>query len=148
MNALTVADALADKFASGTLTPPTGYGAVRKSTAALPNAIPSTPWVLVTLPRGTVTLEPQRLKHAMEFHVGFHYGKATGDTGRDMTAMLSWLGVLLTATFADMDLGVAGVMKAYPTAYEMVVFTYGGEEFYGWDITWTVDLTEAQVMQP
>lgn len=148
MNALTIAEALAGKFASGALTPPAGYGAVRKSTAALPNAIPTAPWVLVTLPRGSVTLGAQQLKHQMEYHVQFHYAKLSGDVARDMTAMLSWLGVLLTATFADMDLGVAGVMKAYPVDYQMVVFTYGGDEFYGWDITWMVEMNEAQVMRP
>jgi hypothetical protein len=148
MNALTIANALAGKFASGALTPPAGYGAIRKSTAALPNAIPTSPWVLVILPRGSVKLGAQQLTHTFEYHVQFHYAKSTGDTARDMTGMLSWLGVLLTATYVDMDLGISGVMKAYPTTYDMVVFTYGGDEFYGWDITWMVDLNEAQVMRP
>jgi hypothetical protein len=148
MNALTIAAALAAKFPTGTLTPPSGYPAIRVSTARLPNAIPTSPWVLVTLPRGSVTLGAQQLDHAMEFHVQFHYAKHSGDTARDMAAMLSWIGVLLTATYADMDLGVAGIRKAYPTEYEMVVFTYAESEFYGWDITWLVDLHETQVMSP
>lgn len=148
MNALTIANALAGKFASGTLTPPTGYTAVRKSTAALPNAIPSSPWVLVTLPKGEVVLGAQELNHSLEFHVLFHYAKSTGDVARDMTGMLSWIGVLLAACFADMDLGVSGIRKAYPTTYDLVVATYGGEEYYGWDITWIVDFNETQAMTP
>jgi hypothetical protein len=146
MNALTIADALAAKFPTGALAPPSGYPAIRVSTARLPNAIPTSPWVLVTLPSGTVTLGSQQLDHAMEFHVQFHYAKHSGDTARDMAAMLSWIGVLLTATYADMDLGVTGIRKAYPTNYALVVFTYGEVEFYGWDITWVADFHESQVM--
>jgi hypothetical protein len=148
MNALTIADALAAKFPTGTLTPPTGYPAIRVSTARLPNALPTSPWVLVTLPNGSVALASQALDHAMEFHVQFHYAKHSGDVARDIAAMLSWLGVLLTATYADMDLGVTGIRKAYPTSYEAVVFTYAVAEFYGWDITWVVDFHESQVMTP
>lgn len=146
MNALTIADALALKYAPGTLTPPTGYPAMRVSTARLPNAIPTSPWVLVMLPKGDVTLAPQWLDHSMAFHVLFHFAKHTGDLARDMTAMLSWIGVLLAATYADMDLGVTGIRKAYPTEYQLAVFTYGGTEFYGWDITVIVDFGEVQVM--
>lgn len=146
MNAYTIAEALAGKFTS--LTPPTGLTAIRKSTSKLPNAIPSSPWVLVMLPSGAVTLGAGELNHSLQFHVLFHYAKNTGDVARDMTAMLSWLGVLLTATFADMDLSIAGIRKAYPTTYEQVVATYAGDEFYGWDITWIVDFHETQVMVP
>lgn len=148
MNVLTIADALATKFAPGTITPPSGYPAMRASTARLPNNIPTSPWVLVTLTKGEVVLGVQELNHALEFHVVFHYAKQTGDTPRDMAGMLSWLGVLLAACFADMDLGVSGIRKAYPTTYDLVVATYGGSEFYGWDITWIVDFNEAQAMTP
>ena len=142
MNALTIANALAAKYASGTLAPPSGYTAVRVSTAALPNNIPTSPWVLVTLPSGQLVLGTGEINHQPTFHVLFHYAKASGDVPRDMTAMLSWLGVLLAATWSDMDLGVSGVRKAYPTTYEFVTLTYGGDEFYGWDIAVTVDFRE------
>lgn len=148
MNALTIADALATKYASGTLTPPTDYPAVRVSTARLPNAIPTSPWVLVTLPSGNLVLGSGELNHALEFHVIFHLAKHTGDVARDTTAMLSWLGVLLAATWGDMDLGVSGIRKAYPTEYEYVVASYGGDEFYGWDITVVVDFRETVTFTP
>lgn len=146
MNALTIADALAAKYAPGTLSPPSSYPAMRVSTARLPNALPTSPWTLVILPEGEITLGAQELNHSMEFHVLFHYAKHTGDLARDMTAMLAWIGVLITATFADMDLGVTGIRKAYPTNYKLAVFTYGGDEYYGWDITVIVDFNEAQAM--
>lgn len=146
MNALTIADALATKFLTANLTAPSGYPALRHSTARLPNSIPTSPWVLVMLTEGEVVLGAQELNHSLEFHVLFHYAKHTGDLARDMAGMLAWIGVLLTATFSDMDLGVTGTRKAYPTGYKLAVFTYGGDEYYGWDITFTVDYNEAQVM--
>lgn len=148
MNALTIADALAAKFAPAAITAPSGLPAMRASTARLPNNIPTSPWVLVSLPKGQVVLGAQELNHSMEFHATFHYAKQSGDTPRDMAGMLAWLGVLLAATFADMDLGVAGIRKAYPTTYDFVVATYGASEFYGWDITFIVDFNETQAMTP
>ena len=150
MNALTIADALAGKYTSS-LTPPLlpsplsgSYPAIRVSTARLPNAVPASPWVLVTLPKGDLVLGSGELNHSLEFHVIFHLAKHTGSVPRDTAAMLSWIGILLNATWSDMDLGVSGIRKAYPTDYEYVVATYGGEEFYGWDITVIVDFRETQ----
>jgi len=142
MNALTIADALATKYLAANLTAPTGYKAISNSTARMPNAIPTSPYVIVILTEGSVVLGAGELNHAMEFHVWFHYAKHTGDLARDMTAMLSWLGVLLAATWTDMDLGVSGIRKAYPTDYRLAVFTYAGVEYYGWDITLVVDFRE------
>lgn len=141
MNAYTVAAALAAKFASGTLTPPTGYTAVRVATAAIPNAIPVLPCVLVILPDGEIIAGSPNADITLNFHVQFHYGKNTGDLARDMTAMLQWLTVLLFAAWADPTLGLSGsqqVKSAYPADFRLAVFTYGGEEYYGWDIEWPV----------
>lgn len=148
MNALTIANALAARYAPASLTAPSGYPAMRVSTAKLPNAIPTSPWTLVMPPKGSVVLGAQWVDYQMEFHVVFHYAKHTGDTARDAQALLSWLGVLLAATYGDMDLGVSGIRKAYPTSFELVVATYGGDEFYGWDISVMVDFGESQVMTP
>lgn len=142
MDAYTIADALAARYRSGTLTPPTGtgahYNAVRASTAALPNAIPSSPWVLVKIPQGEIVYGSGVKSATLQAHVYFHLAKHTGDTPRDMTAMLKWLGVLLTATEGQYRLGIGStqyVKSALVTNFEEAVFTYAGEEFYGWDIT-------------
>ena len=146
MNALTIADGLATRYAS--LTPPSGYVAIRKSTARLPNNITRSPFVTVMLPEGDMILSPSVVDYALDFEVVFHFAKNTADLARDMTAMLSWLGILLTATYADMDLSVTGVKKAYPTSFELVVSTYGGSEWYGWKINVRVDFQEAQTFTP
>lgn len=142
-DALAIADALAARYASGTLTPPSGYGAIRKSTARLPNNIPTSPWVLVILQNGEVLTVPQQV--TLEYHVQFHYAKASGDTARDMTGMQAWIAPLLEATFAQGDLGLNAsqhVKSAFPSTFLFDVFTYGGQEFYGWDITVEVILRD------
>jgi hypothetical protein len=146
MDALAIADGLATRYAS--LTPPTGYAAIKQSTARLPNKIATSPFVTVFLPEGEMVLSPGVVDYGLDFEVVFHYAKHTGDLARDMVGMLKWLGVLLTATYADMDLTVTGVKKAYPTAFRFIVATFGGDEWYGWEITVRVDYQEVQVMVP
>lgn len=158
MNAYTIGAALATRFAPANVTPPaipTGtpgapgsYPNIRQSTVSIPNNLNMFPFVTVILPDGDATLAPQWVDYGLNFHVIFNYAKSTVDTARDITAMLAWLGVLLTQTYADMDLSVTGVKKAYPVSYQLTVETYGGTEFYGWDITTRVDFGESQVMTP
>jgi len=143
-DALVIGEALAAKYASGTLTPPTGYPAVRVSTAKLPNNIPVTPWVLVVLPDGEVQIDSSQ-QVTLNYHVIFHYGKSSGDTARDMSGMMSWIGLLLAATFSGTTLGVSAtqfVKSALPSTFRLTVETYGGDEYYGWDITVTVILRD------
>src|SRR3990167_1145441 len=139
MDALAIADALAAKFASGTLTPPTGYGAIRTATARTPNAIPTSPFLLVTLPEGEIIIEGQWAKHHLDFDVEFHYAQYSGDKPRDMAAMLAWLPKLLTAT-------LTGIEKTLPMDYEYAILPYAGVEFYGWRIRHRVYFGEAQTV--
>lgn len=148
MNALTIADALATRYAPGNVTPPSGYPNIRVSTSRIPNKMPTSPWVLVMLPNGEAVLASQWVDYHLDYHVVFHYAKHSADVARDIAALLSWIGVLLTRTYADMDLGVSGVRKAYPVDFRLTVENYGGDEWYGWDITVRVDFGEAQVMTP
>lgn len=143
-DALVIADALATKYLAANLTAPTGYPAMRNSTARIPNALPTGPWVLVVLRNGEVIIGTSQ-EATLEYHVLFHYAKHTGDTARDMTAMLAWIGVLLTGTFSGTKLGLSGsqpIKSALPTTFSLEVFTYGGDEFYGWDITVEVMLRD------
>ena len=143
MNALTIADGLAGRYLPANITPPTGYHNIRHSTARLPSNIPTSPWVLVTLPNGEVIVAPQEVH--LEYHVLFHYAKYQADLARDMTGMLLWIGVLLEATFGAYELGLNAtehVKSALPNQFNFDVFTYGGNEFYGWDITVEVILRD------
>lgn len=143
-DALVIADALANVYKPANLSPPVGYPAMRVSTARLPNNIPTSPWVLVVLRSGEIVIGPSQ-EAELEYHVLFHYAKHTGDTARDMTAMLAWIGVLLTGTFTDATLGLTAtqhVKSAFPTTFSLEVFTYGGDEYYGWDIVVNVILRD------
>ena len=146
MDVLAIADALAAKFASGTLTPPTGYGAIRVATARTPNAIPVAPFLLVTLPSGEVIIEGQWAKHHLDFDVEFHWAQHSGDKPRDMTALLDWLPKLLTAVLSGWQLGITGIQKTLPMDYEYDVMPYAGVEFYGWRIRHRVYFDEAQTV--
>lgn len=142
-DALAIGDALAARYKSGTLTPPTGYGAVRVSTARLPNNIPTSPWVLVILQNGEILTVPQEV--TLEYHVLFHYAKHSADTARDMAGMAAWIAPLIEATFGQAALGLGSsnhVKSALPATFVFDVFTYGGQEFYGWDITVQVILRD------
>lgn len=152
MDALAIADALATKYASLTVSPvPTGMvggAAVRQSTARVPNKIPVSPFVTVFLPEGELVLSSQWIDYGLDFRVTFHYAKHSADLARDVTGMLAWLGVLLGATWSGMALGVTGVKKAYPTTFRFVIAEWGGDEWYGWELTVRVDYGESQVMTP
>jgi len=148
MDALVIAEALAARYRTGTLAPPTGYGAVRVATSKLPNAIPTSPWVLVMLPQGEIIFDGGGVSAELEYHVLFHYAKHTGDLGRDMAGMLAWIGPLLLATAGQTKLGLGvteQVKSALPGDFKLAVFTYGGQEYYGWDITCTVILRDLAV---
>lgn len=148
MNALTIADALATKFLAANLTAPSGYPAIRHSTARLPNAIPTSPWVLVMPPDGEHVYGSGVVTRELTFKVRFHYAKHTGDLARDITGLLSWLGVLLAATDTQYTLGLTAtqhVKSALPAEHKFQVFVYGGDEYYGWEIDWKVIIRDEPV---
>jgi len=142
LDMLGVADALAARYASAVVTPPTGYTNIRGSTARTPNNIPALPFVIVELPQGPLTYQSGRRLGTHTFEVFFLYSRASGDVPRDKVAMLSWLSVLLDQLHAQVKLGLTSVMKALVTTYASVNATYAGQDYYAWQITvqvWTED---------
>lgn len=141
-NLLTIADALAACYASGTLTPPTGYPAVRRSTARLPNALTMFPSVTVELEDGDISqggVSGQVVHFTHNFRVRFWYAKHVGDQARDMTALLSWIGPLLLATTGThTELGLTATEQVKSAVeerqYRFFVDTYAGTEYYGWEL--------------
>ena len=150
MNVLTLADALAARYASGTLSAPAGYPAIRLATARVPNVISAFPAVLVFPPDGEMEIVSTSgmATYHLDFMVVFHLGQYSGDLARDTAALDSWLGPLLQATFGAMKLGVTGVMKSYPMTWTLAVAKYGEEEFDTWRIKVRIDFEEAQVYTP
>jgi hypothetical protein len=94
-----VAAAVASGYAS--LTPPTGYSAIRRATDTRPNAIPTFPIVTVAFDEGEEIIQP--VVFTLRFTVRFWLSKKTGDQKRDDAAVLSWLGVLMVASLTTVN---------------------------------------------
>lgn len=142
---LAVADNLAGKYGSLTSgTAITGGTAIRGATARTPNNIPATPYVIVELPEGEVTVEEQGDRRIQwDFDVFFLHQKASGDLPRDKVAMLVWLGKLLDALHSDMDLSATNVVKSRLVTVSPEVVEYAGDQYHAWHIVdrvWTADV--------
>lgn len=142
---LAAADGLAARYANLTSgTAITGGTAIRGATARTPNNIPATPYVIVELPEGEVTVEEQGDRRIQwDFDVYFLHQKASGDLPRDKVAMLVWLGKLLDALHGDMDLSVASVLKSRTITITPEVVEYAGDQYHAWhliDRVWTSDV--------
>lgn len=89
--------AIAGGIATGysSLTPPTGYPAIRRATDTRPNSIPTFPFVSVAFDEGEMVMPPTVF--TLKFTVRFWLAKQSGDQARDDASVLSWLGVLMIA---------------------------------------------------
>ena len=142
MNLLTIADALALRFASTNVTPPSGLKTITTSTSRPPNAIPNAPFVIVWPVSGDITYNPGMRYGEHEFSVIFYYAKSEADIPREYVALMSWLGVLLGQLDGQMKLGVVGVLKAVPMRWAIGVHNYAGVTYEGITLTvhvWTQD---------
>lgn len=152
---LTIADALAAKFAPGVVTPPTGYRNIALSTARLQNNLVNVPFIAIFPPEPgsvEVTIDPGRRITVIPFRLRFHFDQASGDLSKTTAALYSWATVLYDqlATGAKLGLGGApGVMKAIPTSGPgFATLPYAGTEYDG--IEWTVSVwyEDAYLMTP
>ena len=142
MNLLTIADALAARYAPGLVTPPAGRKNITAATARPPNNLPNTPFVIAWATEGEITLQPSRALGEHTFLVTFYYSKSEADIPREYAALLDWVGVLLERLYGAMKLGVTGVMKALVTRWEIGVAVYGGVQYEAITLTvrvWTED---------
>lgn len=147
---LSVADALALRYAPAVITPPPGLPNIKKSTARPENNAPPDPFVLVFLDDGTLVYAGGG-RRAGEHHflVRFYHSAKAGDTAEAHMVLLSWLGVLLDATHGASKLGLAPLVdKAIPTGYRTAVLTYGGTEYNGLELPVTVWTTDSIDLVP
>lgn len=146
MDYLAIADALAARFSSSVVTPPTGLRTIALATARPPNALAQSPSVVVWPDKGEVVFEGgYRYDRSADFTVSFYYARHEGDIPRESAALLSWLGVLTDQLRGQAKLGLAasGVTKALVTGWQIGMLTYAGITYDG--ITLTVSVwTEQQ----
>lgn len=152
---LTIADALAARFAPANVTPPTGYRNIAKSTARLDNNLANVPFVAIFPPEPgeiNVTVSPGRRVTEIPFKVRFHFDRASGDLSKITAALYAWATVLFDqlATQSKLGLGGApGVMKSLPTTGPgFAVLPYAGTEYDGIEWIVTVWYEDAYTMTP
>lgn len=130
-----IAAAVASGYAS--LTPPTGYPAIRRATDRRPNAIPTFPFVTVDLPEGEMLVASSGMDLTLQFRARLWLAKHTGDQARDDAVLLSWLGILLLAgatTVNTSAVAVSGVKSALAAGFRYFVDDYASTpDCFGWE---------------
>lgn len=148
-----ICDALAARFAAGTIATPTGASAMRKSYAKVPKNIAAFPAVMLEVQEGSVVASPGQWKHEINVDALFILPKRPADPARVEDQRQTWLGTLLAATQGQLKLGLASasgysVDKAIPTGWEWTEFNVGGEERDAIRIHYTVYATETVTLTP
>lgn len=148
-----ICDALAARYAAGTIATPTGASAMRKSYGQIPKNVAAVPCVIVDVQDGTLTANPGQWKHEMAIDAVFCLSKRPGDTARVDAERQRWLPTLLSATQGQLKLGLGGasgysVDKALPIGWEFVEFPVGGDEYDAIRVHFTVYVTENVTLTP
>lgn len=128
---ITVANAIAAKYP--TLTPPTGYPAIRSATAQIPNRMTA------ALPRVLVFVDDGELEAVGGSRAGEHrwramfFYKRGGDLPRDRNALVRWLPILLDAWSSSMSASGSGwVVPAIRTVgYTLGTLDFAEQVFSG-----------------
>lgn len=125
-------DALAARFAPGTITTPSGAVAMRHAYGQMPKNVAAVPCVLVEPINGQVFADSDRWRHEMDVDVLFLLSKRPGDPARVETQRQIWLPTLLAATEAQLKLGLGGqvgweLAKAIPTGWEWAEYPIGAD---------------------
>lgn len=143
-----MADAIAAKYARGTLAAPAGAPTlvgIRVATAKLPSRITVTPALLVIPESGSLDVGGQDRVGAHTWRALFLYA-LTEDYPREVNAVQRWLKVLLDAHLVGNQLGgaFAGVLAEVRTGgYSVGQIDYAGDTFTGAELELQVITTEA-----
>lgn len=153
INFKAICDALAARYQAGTIATPTGAAAMRKAYGQIPKSIPAVPAVVIDVQAGTVVANPGQWKHEIAIDVVFLLSKRPGDPARVDAERQRWLPTLLSATHAQMKLGLGGatgysVDKAIPSGWEFTEFPFEGVEYDAIRIHFTVYVTETVTLVP
>jgi hypothetical protein len=149
MDVTAIADALAARYASANITPPTGeINNIRLATADPPQALDVFPAVLVF-----AMVEPAEFsfganvrKGLVPFNVEFYLG-TDGDLKRQARRLHAWAGVLLDATLTSTHLGLGAVVAlTWARRMQIGVLEYAGAKIPG--IAISVAITTSEGISP
>jgi hypothetical protein len=136
-----IATALAARYAPGLMSPPSGLGALRLSTATLPQQVTVTPAILVFPDAGTFEYGASTRQGEAMFRLQFFYSMGV-DMARDSVALRKWAGVLCDQLRGAAQL--AGIVaSARVSSWKTAKLTYAGDEFNGIELDVTIVTTEA-----
>ena len=142
-----IANALAARYAAGTISTPSGAQAMRASYGQTPKNTPTTPCAIVVVQDGSIIANAGQWNHELQLDVVFLISKRTADTPREETARQLWLGTLLAATEGQFTLGLSAasgysVQKALPTGWEFTEYNVAGDDYDAVIVHFTIYATE------
>ena len=145
MDVHAIATALASRFTSAYVTPPTGYSNIASSTAEVPDAIGSLPAVIVYPPEGSWGYTAGGMRTGdLTFTVRVFLG-TKHNTPRGSVLVNKWHAVLLNLNLQQAALGQAsnGVTHSYVTSSRSGSLTHADIEYFGVELDITVHVVEA-----
>lgn len=135
MDLNTIATNIAARFSSTNITAPSGLDNVTFSTHLLPNAITTTPCVLVKPPTMDVEYGPGSRVGELNFPVEF-YVTSSNELPVRAQLLYSWYGTLLDQLTADYDIGAPSeVVDATITHSTTGTLVYAEKEYAGIQFT-------------
>lgn len=138
-------NALAARFAPGTIGTPSGEVGMKASFGQAPNDLAQSPCVVIQPTEGQLVYGGGVKNGQYDVDVNFYLGKASADFKRIETSRQRWLVTLLAACDGQMLLGLGGsgtVQKVLPLRWEFRQLVYGGVEWDGIVIharIWTIE---------
>ena len=137
-----IAQAIATRFTSANVTPPTGEDNIRVSTEQLPDRIGPTPTVLVFPSEDEVHVTASTRSMRMAYPVSFYLYK-TQDTPRQAARLNKWRKVLRAQLDSSTQLSLSDyVATAEVTGVRAGTLTYADEAFDGVELIVTVGAWE------
>ncbi len=126
MNTYAVGTALAARF--GSVTPPTGYDAIKLATVFLPDNVSTFPAVVVLPPDTSLSYSMNRQVDELHvFTVRFLLPRAAGGD-RAIKALYAWRDAIVQAAVGDQNLGVSGVVSCLVTGVTMGDVSFGADD--------------------
>lgn len=143
-----ICDALAARYAAGTIATPTGATAMRSSWAQAPHGPKPTPFLVIAPQTGDVIGGAGEWQITHHVDANFYLSKAPGDIHRVETLRQLWLPTLLAAPLGLMTLGITNVKSDFPVSYEFLELPYEGDGYDGITIHLDVIVREPVTFTP
>lgn len=139
-----IATAIATRFSSANVTPPSGYKNIALSTAELPNALTSLPAVLVFPPDGSWSFNAGAARVGdLTFDVRVFLGPMM-DNGRNAAMVNKWHSKLIEQLIGQLALGQSlnGVTHSFITSSRSGIIEYADIQYVGIEFEVNVHLVE------